>query len=151
MRKISSKRIAQIWLHHTGHDTSRGFGTKTREWEMDTVVSLATGKDDQGVLMDFRKARLRTPQTAGQFKSRVITRDEYGWIVADKPIASKGRNEIDILKTAMLQAYDRLADGVSTSPGFDGAPVRKVSVNALREEVKTRGFLATKESGGLTE
>ena len=42
MRKISSNRIGQVWLHHTGHDSSKGFGTKTREWEMDTVLSLAT-------------------------------------------------------------------------------------------------------------
>jgi hypothetical protein len=30
--------IAQVWLHDTGHDTTKGFGTKTREWEMDTVI-----------------------------------------------------------------------------------------------------------------
>ena len=27
--------LLQIWLHHTGHDAGRGFGTKTREWEME--------------------------------------------------------------------------------------------------------------------
>ena len=48
MRKISSNRIGQVWLHHTGHDSSRGFGTKTREWEMDTVVSLTTSTDERG-------------------------------------------------------------------------------------------------------
>ena len=31
VRKISGRRVAQIWLHHTGHDNSKGFGTKTRE------------------------------------------------------------------------------------------------------------------------
>ena len=41
VRQISSRRIAQIWLHHTGHDASRGYGTKTREWEMDTVMMLS--------------------------------------------------------------------------------------------------------------
>ena len=40
VRWLSERRIAQIWLHHTGHETSKGYGTKTREWEMDTVVSL---------------------------------------------------------------------------------------------------------------
>ena len=45
MRKISARRIAQVWLHHTGHDASKGFGTKTREWELDTVAALtATGR-----------------------------------------------------------------------------------------------------------
>jgi RecA-family ATPase len=32
--------IAQIWIHHTGHDENRSYGDKTREWQMDTVVHL---------------------------------------------------------------------------------------------------------------
>ena len=43
MRKFSRLRLGQLWLHHTGHDKSRGFGTKTREWQMDTVAIL-TGR-----------------------------------------------------------------------------------------------------------
>jgi hypothetical protein len=43
-----------------------------------------------------------------------------------------------------------LAGTVEPTPGFDGAPVRKVSVDAIRDEVKSRGFLEVKESGGLT-
>src|SRR5580704_467484 len=53
IRKISSKRIGQVWLHHTGHDASKGFGTKTREWELDTVASLTAAEDSQGMLLDF--------------------------------------------------------------------------------------------------
>lgn len=33
IRQLSSRRIAQVWLHHTGHDTNKGFGTKTSQWE----------------------------------------------------------------------------------------------------------------------
>jgi hypothetical protein len=50
----------------------------------------------------------------------------------------------------MLKAYDRLADGLSTSPGLDGAPVRKLPVDTLRDELKSRGFLEVIETGGLT-
>jgi hypothetical protein len=46
MRKISSMRVAQIWEHHTGHDASRGFGTKTREWQADTVGIMLATEDD---------------------------------------------------------------------------------------------------------
>jgi RecA-family ATPase len=73
VRKISSRRIAQIWLHHTGHDTTKGFGTKTREWEMDTVVALTKALEDDGTIaMEFKKARLRTSENREQFDPRSI-------------------------------------------------------------------------------
>jgi hypothetical protein len=153
MRKISGQRIAQIWLHHTGHDASKGFGTKTREWELDTVIALSTVENAEGVFLDFRKARLRTPQTIEDFKSRMILRDESGWSVTGGDVAkvkTAAGSEIGKLKIAILSAYDRLADGLPTSSGFNGAPVRKLKVDALREELKFRGFLEAKETGGLT-
>ena len=80
MRRITSRSIAQLWLHHTGHDGTKGFGTKTREWEMDTVVRLAFDGDDRdAVTMEFRKARLRTPENLEEFKPRMIYRGEDGW------------------------------------------------------------------------
>jgi len=154
VRKTSSKRIAQIWLHHTGHDTTKGFGTKTREWEMDTVVSLIKA-DDGGarISLEFKKARLRVPENREQFESRTIRRGPDGWIV-DGAGAALGRNarsqELTQIKWALLGAYDRLSSAVEPAPGFDGSPVRKVSVNALRDEVKSRGFLETNETGGIT-
>ena len=149
MRKVTSKRIGQIWLHHTGHDTSKGFGTKTREWEMDTVVKLTT--EGQSILMEFKKARLRTPKTADQFKPRTIVRDETGWaVIGEGQTKTADKSNIEILKHAIMDAYDRLADGVSTTAGFNGAPVRKVSVEKLRDELKTRGFLEMNDSGVIT-
>jgi len=66
------------------------------------------------------------------------------------PKKSAARSEIDVLKVELLAAYDRLADGLPTSPGFDGAAVRKLSVDKLRDELKSRGFLEISDSGGLT-
>jgi len=40
MKEMSNQRIAQIWIHHTGHDAGRSYGTSTREWELDTVLKL---------------------------------------------------------------------------------------------------------------
>ena len=53
-RQLSGRRIAQVWLHHAGHDATKGFGTKTREWEMDTVIAL---------LERFREQRRRFDPT----------------------------------------------------------------------------------------
>lgn len=152
VRKISSRRVAQVWLHHTGHDISKGFGTKTREWEMDTVVSLTRAEDDKSLSMEFRKARLRTPENREQFAPRLVRCDKDGWTEIGQLTVSKGRqiSEGASIKHAVLSAYDRLADNVPASTGLNGAPVRKVSVETLRNEVRSRGFLDVNEKGQIT-
>jgi AAA domain len=153
VRKISSRRIAQIWLHHTGHDTSKGFGTKTREWEMDTVVALTKQAEDDGsIAMEFKKARLRTPENREQFDPRSIRLEPDGWTSEGMAKASSGKrgSEVEQIAHAILAAYDRLADAVEASPGFDGKPVRKVKSEAIRAEVQNRGFLDTDEKGNVT-
>jgi hypothetical protein len=153
VRKISSRRIAQIWLHHTGHDTTKGFGTKTREWEMDTVVALTKPAEDDGsISMEFKKARLRTPENRQQFEPRSIRLEPDGWTSEGMAKASSGKrsSEVEQIAKAILAAYDRLADAVEASTGFDGKPVRKVKSEAVRDEVKSRGFLDKTEGGGVT-
>ena len=67
--------------------------------------------------------------------------------------ASPGRrsSEVEQISRAILAAYDRLADGADASSGFDGKRVRKVKSEAVRAEVQRRGFLDTKETGGITD
>ena len=50
---LSKNRIGQMWLHHTGIDTSRAYGTKTREWAMDTVI-IGDSKSKDHVHVDLR-------------------------------------------------------------------------------------------------
>ncbi len=153
VRKLSSMHIGQIWLHHTGHDTSHGFGTKTREWEMDTVVSLTkAGEDEARIIIEFKKARLRTPKTVLQFRPRIIERGENGWVeVGDGTVATTatkgGRTEHANIKFALIQGYDQLSDAVEPSSGLAGERVFKVSVEVLREHLKSRGYLDTKPGG----
>jgi hypothetical protein len=91
IRQLSSHRIAQVWLHHTGHDSNRGFGTKTSQWEMDTVAMMTKKEntDDGSLLLEFRKARLRTPQTAGLFKTQLIRRDVDRWTTEPGTVKAK--------------------------------------------------------------
>src|SRR5206468_11054838 len=37
---LTRREIGQVWIHHTGIDESHGHGTKTREWQLDTVILL---------------------------------------------------------------------------------------------------------------
>src|ERR1019366_9285899 len=50
-----------------------------------------------------------------------------------------------------LAAYDRLTDGLPKTAGFNGRIVTKVLSNAIRDELKSRGFLdAEGPKGGIT-
>jgi hypothetical protein len=59
-------------------------------------------------------------------------------------------SDIEMIKRAIVDAYGRLTDRVEPSPGFDGALVRKVPVDKLRGEIKSRGFLETDDDDKLT-
>jgi len=159
VRQISSRRIAQVWLHHTGHDASKGYGTKTREWEMDTVVMLSKIETDDDApemsaafRLEFTKARMKTPANHKQFAPKTVHSTENGFVSEDatKSAKAKPKSEIAIMSRAFVDAYARLADGVTQSPGFDGKPARKVKTEDLRHELKSRGFLETDEKGHVT-
>ena len=150
LRQLSQQRIAQIWLHHTGHDTSKGFGTKTREWQMDTVLSLTKdAQNDEHLLMEFKKARLRTPDTRAQFEPLKITCGMDGWEIVgglDRrrgPSGDRGASKA----RAFLEAYDRLACDAPSCTGFNGKLVKKVALDAIRKEMRSRGALGDSTPG----
>jgi hypothetical protein len=136
--------------------SQKSFGTKTREWELDTVMSLTRPRDesstnvledDRGsILMEFTKARLRKPATRDQFATRLIYRSDEEWVVGEASIVKKGGRspEMRQLKNAMVDAYYRLSDGIEPTLGPDGNPVRKIEVDKLSEEVRSRGYLERK-------
>jgi hypothetical protein len=82
IKSLTKRGIAQIWIHHTGHDETRGYGDKTREWQLDTVIFLIPEKrDDTDVsfTIEFRKARERTPQTREDFRDAKIALVNNEW------------------------------------------------------------------------
>lgn len=69
------------------------------------------------------------------------------WEVTPTRPSSKTKAQGGLDRLEYLNAYDRLADGIVESPGFDGKPVRKVQSDAIRDELKSRGFLLLDEKG----
>jgi len=153
MRGLTSMRIAQIWLHHA-NDGGKVFGDKTKTWQMDTVASLTAIEDDDAAFgLNFdAKARLRTPANREQFNPKIIfPSDGWRYEIA-KRISSQGRdgNDAEIVAAEFMKAYDRLADGVPKTTGLDGnSTVLKVSVAAIREDLKDSGFLDATETGAI--
>ena len=75
INSLTKQGVAQIWVHQTGHDLSHSYGTKTREWRMDTVLHLAEAArpdTDVSFRLEFRKARERTPETRNDFADAEI-------------------------------------------------------------------------------
>jgi Histidine kinase len=152
LRQISQQRCAQIWLHHTGPDSSKGFGTTTREWQMDTVLSLTKdAQNNEHLLMEFKKARLRTPDTRAQFEPLKITCGADRWETVggvDKRRGAPGDRGAAKAR-AFLEAYDRLAFDAPSCTGFNSQPVKKVALDAIRREMRSRGALGDSTPGVL--
>jgi AAA domain len=82
IRDLTRRSIGQIWVHHTGHDKTRSYGTKTREWQLDTVILLeAVGRPgtDIAFTLKFTKARERAPHNRPDFDDVTITLSSDEW------------------------------------------------------------------------
>jgi AAA domain len=141
---LTRRNIGQLWVHHTGHDETRGYGTKTREWQMDTVISLETVKrDDTDVSfrMAFRKARERTPETREEFADKIVAlvNDQWEYRPAD------GRaGKIAPLTAKFLQALVNATVGNEANK-MHGCPA--ASVERWRHECVQLGILERAKDG----
>ena len=106
---LTKRRIGQLWIHHTGHDTSRSYGTKTREWRMDTTIHL-TGEErddvDISFKLEFRKARERTPSNRADFESVTIALVDDRWETTGRVVREKGKPSD--AEAGLLRVFDRL-------------------------------------------
>ena len=96
---LTKRRIGQVWLHHTGHDTSRGYGTKTREWQLDVVAHADEDKrpdTDVAFVLSFPKARGRCPRNREDFAEVNIALVDDCWVSA---ITAGDKEDIDSAET----------------------------------------------------
>jgi hypothetical protein len=88
---LTAKHIGQLWLHHTGLDTSRAYGDKAREWGMDTVMvgeALETPGNSVSLKIRFTKARNRDPddpESRAQFEAVNLELRTGQWTSAPAP------------------------------------------------------------------
>ncbi len=94
VRSLTKRGIGQLWLHHTGHDQSKSYGDKTREWQLDTVLHMEGVEHpatDICFNLEFRKARERTPDNRADFQAtRIMLLDDV-WHSDVKEANAKGR------------------------------------------------------------
>jgi hypothetical protein len=135
---LTKRGIAQVWLHHTGHDETRGYGTKTREWRMDNVIHLTTEErpdTDLSFRFEFRKARTRTPATRADFQDVTIA------LVSDEWTSSAKTAKRDALNPSNKKFLDALINVYASGATemFDGRKV--VRVELWRAECERLGLI----------
>jgi hypothetical protein len=112
VRALTRRGIGQIWIHHTGHDTARGYGTKTREWQMDTVIHLEQAKrpdTDVSFKLSFTKSREKTPAIRDDFQEAQIALVDDQWVHIVQVSAPKAKPSPKALK--YREALRSVADG----------------------------------------
>jgi AAA domain len=104
--ELTKRRMGQLWVHHTGHDTTRGYGTKTREWQMDTVMTAEqVSKDHIDFNLLFTKKRRSKPSNYEDFKDVHLELVDGAWRTEAVVVKAKGRpNESERIALKALQA-----------------------------------------------
>ena len=139
VRSLTRRHIGQLWLHHTGHDESRSYGDKTREWQLDTVMhmeTIAREDTDLSFSLEFRKARERTPATRADFQIARVALVGDQWS-GEAPAATKP-DKVSPLGLKFLAAlHNALAgDGAALRHGY-----RIATLDLWRAECVAIGLL----------
>lgn len=118
---LTRRSIGQLWIHHTGHDTSRAYGTKTRDWRMDMAMigeAVERPASDIAFSLKFTKARERDRDNREDFATVVVTLQDDEWSVehdAKRPAPAKAPSP------AARKFHDALLDAI-VSAGINGTP-----------------------------
>jgi hypothetical protein len=116
VKSLTKRGIGQLWVHHTGHDESKGYGTKTREWQMDVVIHLAKAEradTDVSFKLEFRKARERRPDNRADFQEVNISLVNDQW--ACDAASGSSRTKVSPMAMKFLEALLNVVGGGETS------------------------------------
>lgn len=125
VRWLTSQRIAQIWIDHTGWNTERQYGSSTKSWQFDTVGIMTPlpeelrRAEELGFTLSFEapgKARRRTPENWREFAPHIIRLDQGRWTseAADgKPVESAEKK----LPPSRVPFFGASQNAVVAAPG----------------------------------
>lgn len=113
VKSLTKRGIGQLWVHHTGHDEAKGYGTKTREWQMDVVIHLAKAEradTDVSFKLEFRKARERRPDNRADFQEVNISLVDDRWN-GDAPSGSQRPKKMSPMAGKYFEALQNVVGG----------------------------------------
>jgi AAA domain len=148
VRDLTRRSIGQVWFHHTGHDETRSYGSKAREWQFDSVALMerVDTEDDLAFTLKFTKVRGRTPENRADFQSVTIQ------LVGDQWTLGKPTPKARMRSPAQRRALDALvsitAERGTELPASFALPqsLRGVTVEAWKAELFTKGIIDNRGS-----
>jgi AAA domain len=155
IKSLTKRKIGQLWLHHTGHDETRSYGTKLREWQMDTVIKLeivAREDTDVSFLLSFTKARERTPTNRHEFEDVRIALLGDTWTYQRASGARKqapsplGQKFLEVLRELAGNQPD-LVEGIQV-PRMFGCPT--TSLEEWRKACVAHGLTGKNQSADFS-
>lgn len=145
-KKLSAQRVAQIWVHHTGHDASRFYGSRTIIWQMTAAIHLEKVADLDtpiGFKLSFQKARGRRAETLSEYEDSTITFDGHDWQVTYQSPRNPLRSAIEQqFFDALVVALDGHGEQLPNTPDYPRR--RGVHVDRWKDECRRRGLLDPK-------
>jgi hypothetical protein len=161
IRSLTKRRVGQFWIHHTGHDASHSYGTKTREWQMDTVMRLEKVErpdTDISFLLSFRdKVRRRTPANRSQFDDTRIALVENHWVYQRvqgrsktevSPLAKKFYEALMTATKAKEVAKDLLGDPFVSNKSAEMFGCPAATIEQWQRECARMGLIDAHDSRG---
>jgi hypothetical protein len=153
LRSLTKRRIGTLSVNHTGHDTTRDYGTKTRTWQMDTVMvgtKIERPEADIAFKLDFVKCRQRTPANRADYEA-------VNFILADDTWYTEPAEKSGPKTKAPPQGYRRslevlnnlLVDAEPITPSRDHVKIRAVQLSTWRKALVSEGILTADEKGTL--
>ena len=155
--KLTSLRIGQLWLDHTGHDRSRQYGSSTKAWKFDAVGIMSELPDDQknrrevGFQLSFEppgKARRRTPDNWQDFETTVIRLAQDEWTSEPATGGADGGANAGFGKVAPARQvfYQALVAAITTASGAG-----RTTLDAWQDECLRRGLIDPPPEGDAKE
>jgi hypothetical protein len=136
IRSLTRRNIGQLWIHHTGHDTGRAYGTKTREWQLDSVMlaeKVARADVDIAFSLKFTKARERAPDNRGDFDQVVVTLVDDIWTAEGGTRSGKRLSPLeDKIFNALLNALAAPGANIVNINGRPSATVEQWKSECIR-------------------
>ena len=146
---LTARRIAQVWLDHTGWNTDRQYGSSTKAWQFDAVgVMTALPEDERNphevaftLSFDFPgKARRRTPDNWADFETCLIRLKDGVWTSTPvgQPVGKLGK-----VPRSREVFYDALVAAITKSTAGPG----RTTMGTWELECMRRGLVEKKPDG----
>jgi hypothetical protein len=141
VKELTKRRIAQIWVDHTGHDAGHIYGTKTKEWQFDTVAlmeKIDRPGTDIAFGLSFKKARRRKPSNRADFEmvTVALANDEWEGATEAQPLRNRPKPPSPKAQAFYAALVNALAHGGTKR---DGQP--SVVMEEWRAECRRMGLL----------